>query len=280
MGEAQGAPTGQHEREIALAVGVEGDGGAVPGERVALHDEPPGGPGEVAGVALDDDVVLRLLEAVAVAELGDEVLELAARIARAGIAGERCAQRRGTGAARMASQEGVEVGEAEQAELLGAADGGAQSRRGKRGGEVEQRPGRRGDRQAVEPRDLVRGEPPAMEPDAVPRSSAGWADGDVQQPAAGHEAVRRRGAAIAEDAVRRVREHRRPAPPADGEVAVPDRVDAALERMQSACGDPARDRGPRQPCREELPDPDDAALSAGKSGDRGADVAFVTHGET
>ena len=119
-----------------------------------------------------------------------------------------------------------------------------------------------------------------MEPDAVPRSPAGRADGDVQHPAAGHEAVRRRSAAIAEDAVRRVREHRLPAPPADGEVAVPDRVDAALERMQGACGDPARDRGPRQPCREELPDPDDASLPAGQGRDRGPDVAFVTHGET
>ena len=119
-----------------------------------------------------------------------------------------------------------------------------------------------------------------MHPDAVPRSPAGRGDGDVQRPAAGQQAERRCGGAIADDTVRRVREHRRPAPTADAEVAVPDRVDAALERMQDARGDPARDGGPRQPRCEELPDADDAALAAGQGGDRGADVASVAHGET
>ncbi len=61
---------------------------------------------------------------------------------------------------------------------------------------------------------------------------------------------------------------------------MPDRVHAALERMQEARGDPSRDGGPRQPRREQLSDPDDAALPAGQCRDRETDVAFLSHRET
>jgi hypothetical protein len=50
-------------------------------------------------------------------------------------------------------------------------------------------------------------------------------------------------------------------------MAVPDGVDAAIERMQTPRLDAPRDRLVIQPRIEELPDPDDTALAAGECGD-------------
>jgi len=72
-------------------------------------------------------------------------------------------------------------------------------------------------------------------------------------------------------------EHGRPAAPDNPDYPMPDRVHAAVERMQPPGAQPPVDRRHAEPERHELPASDDAALSARQRGDRVVDCGFASH---
>ena len=165
----------------------------------------------------------------------------------------------------MAIDERVEVGEVEQPPLLGAAHRGAQARGGERGGEVEQRARGGRDRQAVQCGDVAgREHAAAMQPHAARRLPPAEADEHVEpRAAAAQDPPRGARAVVAQRGAGAAGEHGGPAAPGDGEAAMPDGVDAAVDRMQPPRLHAPRDAAARQPRIEELRDADDAALPRG-----------------
>jgi hypothetical protein len=173
---------------------------------------------------------------VGVAKLRDELLEPAPRIAGP-VARQHRFEGTSTGASGVAREELVEVGEIEQPQALGSVHRGFEAASAEAaGGEIEQRPRRGRDRQSVQLGDLVgRDRAPPVEADSVTPLASAASHEDVDRPARRRaDAIRRRRTHSGQVRAVTARQHGRPAPAQDADDAVPNRVNAAMKKMEPA----------------------------------------------
>jgi hypothetical protein len=166
--------------------------------------------------------------------------------------------------------EGGVVGELED---LGAVERAVEGVGVERAGEVEDGAGRRGDRDAVEGRDLVAAERRvAVDAQARPRSAAGRRHDHVDPDrVASADVPQRRGSAVEERRAGPAREDRRHPVPARPEDGVADGVDALVDAMQAAGRGPVAHPARREAERLELAARHHAVLPARDSRDLAVD---------
>ena len=242
MGEPQRPVAGAGEDGVALAIAFEGAAGAVVGPAVGFDREPVVGEDEVDLEAGDVRVDLRPREAVVVAQREHELLEFALRERGVAIQVERALQRGRSALALVGSCHGIEGGEVVELLHLGFVERSLEGAAGEGGGEVEQSPRGGGDRDALVLGDLV-GSERRRAVDAQPgalRAAGLAAHGDVDARCARPADLPERcGRRVAQHRAGPGGEHRGHAAPVDGEDAVTDGVDPAVETTQPTLRGPA-----------------------------------------
>jgi hypothetical protein len=182
---------------------------------------------------------------------------------------------------RVAREELVQRGEVQQPLVLGQIERGLERLAAETGaGEVEDRPGRSGDRQPPQRRDLVVGQRARAvyaDPGVALATGASAHDDVDQRRAAGAETMSVGRAGVAEIRAVPEREHRSPAPTVGGKGAMADGVHAAMESMEPPSRETAVDLARRQSALEQLIERDDTALAQSHSRDRTIWGALTTH---
>jgi len=255
-GQAEDAVARDLEARLLVGVVAAREGRAVVAVTVDLDDEAGFAEEEVDLDALDCRVDQRLRQSVAAEEGEGSVLELAPGGRRAGVDDGR--EGRGRLAAGGALDLGTEQGVVDDALDLGLVDRALEGAVREQVCEVEEGSsvGDVGGRQGAN----------VMDPDAPPLPDPardGHVDGspdDWPQP----PQRRRRG--VAERRIRPDRENGGDEGALIRQVAVPDRVDTSVERVEPAGLDPVADLGPRNAERMELGGGDDPVLPFGELG--------------
>lgn len=249
---------------------------------VRLDDQPFGAPEEVDLGPLDPDVDLRAADGAAVAQVAHERLELRARQRRLVVdGGDEPSQHRRTGTPGIRRNRGLDGVKVERPQAERSLDGALERSGREHAREVEERPCRRRDRDAIELRDLrgAEGER-AVHDDAVALPATGLRRrGHVDRGSAARaQSPERRGADVAEDRpVAQGEDGRHPASLAR-QPPVAHREHAGVQPMQPAVARSGVDRADREAGPPQLTKADDAVLGLGDlrdqrvHADRGANL--------
>ena len=258
------------EQRLALRVLRARDAALVPRGPVRLDDHarlrPPEVGNQPAPVQVERDVDVRVGEAAAEHQVEHDVLEFAARRRRS--CRDDAGEQPRAAAPVEPIQHGADLPGGHLVPGLGLADGATQRPLVQHCGEVEQRPHRRRDGDAAEPRDVARAKQAgAMGVDS--RMDAGRRRRDVGlAPVPRGELPQDGGRAVAQHGARPAREHGGEEPALERRRGVADGVHRAMQGMQAPAADPVchgvrgQARGPQVGERHHAP------LPRGATGDQ------------
>ena len=244
-------------------VGVEAVGPAVERVAVDLDDQALLAPHEVGNVAAESLVRLRHRQAGLSHELQERLLGPRAGDGHRVLVAAHLRQPRRAAPSAVARQRRLDLGAVDEPPADALADRVAQAVAREDGGDLEQRPRRRADPQALVPAEFA----------LVDRLDAVDVDalaGATFAPHDGHLDLRRRlldqpphecGRTVADEAALAAREQRGKFERQRRQYAAPDRVDGVEHRVKPTARHPVRDRVLVEAARRELVSPDERALA-------------------